>query len=414
MFSLRRATRAYAGLARARGNATLQNSSQNVEITTPPPPPASTSAKSESVQTEPSDTAKQSPANPSSTKENVEESTNTKKRGRVWPTKRPSITLDRPRQYSRPIGVGALPVYDEALTYIKRDSKLRKEELEEYKSLLQRAESAPDWNPADIERLRDKIRILEIQSEVNLPSVRWKARNGLADLNQTVYRHLIEQRWREEGALDLLMERIYQMNVVPDMLPEMHPSFDLRVNFPEPPPQSTVLRNRTKRKYQKIEPGVFLLPEQTRKPPMMYTTVFHTEPRLYTMLMVDLDVPDLENQTYQTYLHWLQPNVSLSTFSQSPIPLTTTHTKYIPPHPQKGTHYHRYVLLFVPQAHATERMQIPVPTDEERLGFNYREFAEQYGLDAGRGGGAFMWREVWDETVSKIYQDVLNKLICGL
>ena len=27
---------------------------------------------------------------------------------------------------------------------------------------------------------------------------------------------------------------------------------------------------------------------QTRKPPMLYTTVFHTDTRLYTMLMVDL------------------------------------------------------------------------------------------------------------------------------
>jgi len=27
----------------------------------------------------------------------------------------------------------------------------------------------------------------------------------LADMNQTVYRHLVEQRWRNEGALDLLV-----------------------------------------------------------------------------------------------------------------------------------------------------------------------------------------------------------------
>lgn len=52
------------------------------------------------------------------------------------------------------------------------------------------------------------------------------------------------------------------MNVVPDLLPSLHPSFDLRVNFPEPPPKSVALRNRKKRKYQKVEPGGFLLPEQ--------------------------------------------------------------------------------------------------------------------------------------------------------
>ena len=58
------------------------------------------------------------------------------------------------------------------------------------------------------------------------------------------------------------MERIYQMNVVPDILPEMHPSFDLRLSFPEPPPRNTLLRTRTARRYLPVEPGVFLLPEQ--------------------------------------------------------------------------------------------------------------------------------------------------------
>ena len=58
------------------------------------------------------------------------------------------------------------------------------------------------------------------------------------------------------------MERIHQMNVVPDLLPSLHPSLDLRVNFPEKPPQSVYLRTRVKRKYEKVEPGIFLLPEQ--------------------------------------------------------------------------------------------------------------------------------------------------------
>lgn len=106
-----------------------------------------------------------------------------------------------------------------------------------------------------------------------------------------------------------------------------------------------------------------------------------------------------------------RPNISLSAFSESPIPITTSHTKYIPPHPQKGSPYHRYVLLLVPQSHPTENISIPVPTEEERLGFNYRAFSEHYGLDAGKGGGAFMWREVWDETVSQIYRDTLSKFL---
>lgn len=58
------------------------------------------------------------------------------------------------------------------------------------------------------------------------------------------------------------MERIHQMNVVPDVLPDIHPSLDLRVNFPRVKsttgPQATV----SKAVYEHVEPGAFLLPEQ--------------------------------------------------------------------------------------------------------------------------------------------------------
>ena len=54
------------------------------------------------------------------------------------------------------------------------------------------------------------------------------------------------------------------MNVVPDMLPELHPSFDLRIRYLAPPPKNNYLRTRVKRKLRQVEPGIFLLPEQVR------------------------------------------------------------------------------------------------------------------------------------------------------
>lgn len=62
------------------------------------------------------------------------------------------------------------------------------------------------------------------------------------------------------------MERIHQMHVVPDVLPDLRPTIDLRVTFPEPPPNSVYLRTRIKRAYKPVEPGLFLLPEQVRHP----------------------------------------------------------------------------------------------------------------------------------------------------
>ena len=50
------------------------------------------------------------------------------------------------------------------------------------------------------------------------------------------------------------------MNVVPDLLPSLHPSFDLRITFPQPNVASKA--GRSKRIYTAVEPGSFLLPEQ--------------------------------------------------------------------------------------------------------------------------------------------------------
>ncbi|OCH88352.1 PEBP-like protein [Obba rivulosa] len=381
-----------------RGNADVAPS-ESVSSSLPPPPPPTAAPKLPPAPT------KDEPAPEKSTPQ-----ARGRQRRRPWPSVRPSISLERPREWNRPLAPGVLPAYDLALEYIQEDSKNLKREVEELRGKIEAAESLPE-DKQDMEALRKmraKADILEIQSEINLPDVRWKARNGLADMNKLVYRRLIEQRWREEGALDLLMERIHQMKVVPDLLAELHPSIDLRINFPEPPPEDIYKRTRVKRKFEKVQPGVFLKPEQTWRQPFLYTTVFHLDTRLYTLLMVDLDAPDPANQTFQTYLHWMQPNIALNTFSPSPIPLTTTHTRWIPPHPQRGTPYHRYALVLLPQAHPTERISVPVPTDEERLGFDVRAFCERYGLDGSKGGGAHMWREVWDETVSKIYRDVLK------
>ncbi len=84
----------------------------------------------------------------------------------------------------------------------------------------------------------------------------------------------------------------------------------------------------------------------------------------------------------------------------------SSHTPYVPPHPQQGTPYHRYAILVVPQE---RHIDVPRFTDEQRFGFNYREFAAQYGLDCAQGGGGHMFREVWDETVSHIYEHTLSK-----
>jgi len=315
------------------------------------------------------------------------------RRGRVI-KRRPQISLENPRDWKRPIAYGVLPAYDEALRYLIKDSTALKKEAEVLKAAISKEEKDPERDKHALEKKREKLNILEVQSEINLPEVRWKVANGMADMTRPVHRRLVEQRWREEGGLDLLMERIHQMHVVPDVLGSLHPSLDLHF----------VIRGNPK----PVEPGVYLVPKQTKRPPRLYATVFHTDIRLYTLLMVDPDVPDEANQTYQTYVHWLKPNIPLSALSLSWIPDLDTHTPYIPPHPQRGTPYHRYTTLLLPQQSPTNEISVPVLSQKERCGFNVRGFMEQYGLHESKGGGAHMFREVWDPVVTPIYEDVLG------
>ncbi|KAL1744265.1 phosphatidylethanolamine-binding protein [Schizophyllum fasciatum] len=345
-----------------------------------------------------------------------------------------------PQQWNRPIREGVMPVYDLALRLIEEDSNAIKKEVAEARSEvkaleqeLQRMDAAAEGYLAEERQLEDKRRhleVLEIQSEVNLPSVRHAVETGHADLTRPSHRKILENKWRNEGDLDLLMERIYQMNVVPDVVPTLHPSLNLRCSFKVAPPA------KTPKSRAQIEAGVYLSPAQTIDPPTLYADVFHTDTRLYTLLMVDPDVPDDVNQSYQTYLHWMCPNIPLSATHRGPIhvrELVPNHTRYIPPHPQRGTPYHRYTLLLLPQPSArsgfytlnqaaatpagvptSQALDIPAVKDEERLGFDVRGFVRHWGLGLGRGvgekegGGAFMWREVWDDAVGGIYRRFLG------
>lgn len=123
-------------------------------------------------------------------------------------------------------------------------------------------------------------------------------------------------------------------------------------------------------------------------------------------MMVDPDVPDEDNASFTTFLHWLQPNLTLP--AAQPLNLPTAHTVYVPPHPAKGTPYHRYMVLLLPQTR-----EIKVPGDafrsyEARMNFDVRSFVEQHDLRTD-GGAAHMFRAEWDEESSNIWKQVIKR-----
>ncbi|KAG8756856.1 hypothetical protein FRC14_002610 [Serendipita sp. 396] len=277
---------------------------------------------------------------------------------------------------------GRYPLYDMALQIIKGDSKERLEELD-----CLRREGAASTQPSRLEQL-------EILAEMNKPEIIWAFRHGKADMAKPVFRHLAKREWRERGRLDRLMERIHTMNVVPDLLPDLHPSIDLSLAFGP----------------DEVEPGVFVDPILTVQPPRIRVNAFHGDERYYTLVMVDLDVPDPARQSFRQCLHWLIPNIVISSKSSSLVHLPATQEgyNYLPPHPQIGTPYHRYCLLLLENPNPHLAIDLRSMLETKRIAFSLRDFIKAWSFRPEAGGGAFFWRSVWSPAVTDIYRDILR------
>jgi large subunit ribosomal protein L35 len=75
-----------------------------------------------------------------------------------------------------------LPAYDEALKLIRKDSKALKGAMGKLRIAIGEAEKAALRDEAAIVAMKEKLQIVEVQSEINLPDVRWKFANGMGAL----------------------------------------------------------------------------------------------------------------------------------------------------------------------------------------------------------------------------------------
>ncbi|KAI8992001.1 phosphatidylethanolamine-binding protein [Mycotypha africana] len=299
--------------------------------------------------------------------------------------------------------------YEEAINLIQVDKKERLQMLNRVEKEIARI--AKSATPAQLKALNALKYDLEVKSELNEPEVQrnFKLRNSklrtksnctvsdclnetinknVVDMSKPVYRYMRQKEFEKQPKA-ILMQRITQMNVIPDLLnTDMNPTVQVNIKLPE---QGT------------IEPGIFIKSEESVKLPEIEVVNFHDEPRLYTLMMIDPDSPDVENKTYQQRCHWLISNVSLS--ATSPIVKEGDIVlDYIPPHPEKGTKYHRYTVIAYEQPNeGKDRVELKV---ESRNRMNVKNIADQHGL---KPTGVSFFREVWDEHVPTIYKDILKE-----
>jgi large subunit ribosomal protein L35 len=200
-------------------------------------------------------------------------------------------------------------------------------------------------------------------------------------MNKPIYRYLADRKWRKFQRL-IIMQRINQLGVVPDILPQFEPTAEVRVAF------ST--RN--------VHPGDFVDSRVSEKPARLKVQVFDKGDRLVSVVVLDSDVPDAKSDNFATRCHYFATNIPLSP-TETSVPLSkATESQlvlpWLPPFAQKGSPYHRYSIFVLQQdpGHTIDVEELK--NHVRRDGFKIRGIINKYHAQP-IGVGVF--RSVWDE-----------------
>jgi len=297
--------------------------------------------------------------------------------------------------WTRALGPGVNPAYDAALSYLS-------DQQSQASSALAKLRALPNPSPAILKRI-DK---LEVEAHVNDPAVRqaFRESKGRGMMDQPVMRHLAERRWKKDGGLDLVMGRVYQNKVIPDLLPDLGPTSPLSLTIAS----------------QLIEPGSMLEPKNLAKSPHLTFQPFAhaSQPTLtdrnpsglYTLLVVDPDNPSPETQSFSQRLQYLKSDIPLSILTgeinifsgkgQNLLP-------WEPPAPERGSGRHRYVFILLQQPSSSPVSSIlQVPAREN---FNFRDFMTEEGYANTSIVGINLFRATWSEEQASFIDSVFRR-----
>ncbi|KAK9468836.1 phosphatidylethanolamine-binding protein [Lipomyces arxii] len=316
-----------------------------------------------------------------------------------WRQNIPPISLRTERAkkaYRRPIGLNA--AFEKALKVLTVD---KHEKYERILRLTDKVEGiinqfnvkAIDEIPVQKKRSEayltaGLIRKLRIDAEINFPEVTSQFEMGKFDMRLPVYQHLVRARWEKNDRL-LLIDRMESMHVIPDTLPTLYPQVDVKVRFPG---TNTFW----------IDPGRVMSTGVTASEPKFSIQMFEDSTKLFTIVIVDPDTPDLLTDSYKTTLHYILSDISIS--GNSPLVDKANANElvsYLPPHPEKNSGYHRYAVWVFEQPNCE-----PLSTEklasfdlQNRDSFDIRRFSQLYGLKAV---GAHFWRNKYDSRTESV------------
>ncbi|OTB07792.1 hypothetical protein M426DRAFT_317690 [Hypoxylon sp. CI-4A] len=238
--------------------------------------------------------------------------------------------------------------------------------------------------------LRQHVEDLKILADVNDPVVKRKFEDGLGDMDKPIYRWYAERKWRGLP-YRIIMQRIQQLSIVPDVLPKFEPVADVELYF----------------RRIKVTPGAILDSRITEVPPRLRVQVFNPGERLVSVVVMDSDVPNAETDSFDRRCHYLAANVPIAP-NQPSLPLGKANKEsqlavpWLPAFSQKGAPYHR-LSVFVLEQKPGETIDISKLRElySARDGFSLKSYRDKFGLTPV---GFNIFRTIWDEHTAGVME----------
>ena len=207
-------------------------------------------------------------------------------------------------------------------------------------------------------------------------------------MNKPIYRYLADRQWREYKR-KLLVQRITQMDVVPDVLPAIDPTVSVDLAFGR--------RN--------VQPGEFVDSRVSEIPASLEIQPYTKGERLVTIAIVNPDVPNVSKDGFDYRCHFLASNIKVSP-TQTSVSLKALSQQsqvilpWLPAYTQKGAPYSR-MSVFVLEQTGGEVDVVAGRERYQRQGFILRSFVDKLRL---KPVGANLYRSQYDEGTAGVMQ----------
>lgn len=213
---------------------------------------------------------------------------------------------------------------------------------------------------------------------------------SVGDMDRPIYRFLADRKWREYRR-PILIQRITQMKVIPDVVAQLDPVVDVKLSFGR----------------KTVQPGEFVTARVSTVAPKVEIQPFSKGEKLVTIAVVDSDVPNLETDGFDYRGHFLAINVPISPMNTS-VSLdqlsaeSQTLLPWLPPHAHKGTPYHRLSVFVMEQKDQKPLDYETVAKKVQREDFRLRSLQTRHQL---KPIGVHLFRNQWDESTPDVMKE---------